>query len=441
LNSEQLIFKPYPKQEEFIEAVFSSKYSFLTYGGAMGGGKSYVCLAIVILLCRVYPESKWCVIRESIPTLKRTTLQTFLKIVPKGFVQSYNQQDQIVKFTNGSQIMFMAEDWINDKDFDRFKGLEVNGFLLEQIEELNEGLLDVCFIRAGRHKITGKDKQGKPFKQPKPIILANVNPTMTWPKTKIYDAYNLGTLPADWYYLPAKITDNPALFDDKEYMSRLDRLDEMTRRRLIEGDWTAFSIDKPFLYAFSFSKHVIKSYTPNPHLPLLVSFDFNVDPMTCTISQQLSVKQLIIFDEIVIPNSSTPELCDKIISKYPGWVGKFEVTGDATGSNRSSFERGGVSHYIKIKDALNVKDYQLKLRKHNPSHLNSRILCNSVLQNADFTITENCKGCIEDASQSGVDSFGQIIKTKDKGRHLLDNIRYSIDAAFPDFIKDYHLYS
>ena len=38
--------------------------------------------------------------------------------------------------------MFMTEDYANDKDFDRFKGLEVNGFLLEQIEELQEGLLE-----------------------------------------------------------------------------------------------------------------------------------------------------------------------------------------------------------------------------------------------------------------------------------------------------------
>jgi hypothetical protein len=35
--------------------------------------------------------------------------------------------------------MFMAEDYDNDKDFDRFKGLEVNGFLLEQIEVLDVG--------------------------------------------------------------------------------------------------------------------------------------------------------------------------------------------------------------------------------------------------------------------------------------------------------------
>lgn len=242
-----------------------------------------------------------------------------------------------------------------------------------------------------------------------------------------------------WAYFKFTSYDNPYL-DPKEIDGAKSELEQI----YFDQEYMAEDIDindKPFMYAFSIQKHVIKSYTPNPHLPLLVSFDFNVDPMTCTISQQPDIKTVRIFDEIIIPNSSTPELCDAIISKYPQWVGKFEVTGDATGSNRSSFERGGVTHYIKIKDMLEVKDFQLKLRKHNPSHLNSRILCNSVLQNADFAITENCKGCIEDASQSGVDSFGQIIKTKDKGRHLLDNIRYTIDASYPDFIKDYHLYS
>lgn len=401
----------------------------------MGGGKSYVNLATLIMLSRMFPRSKWCTIRESIPTLKKTTLETFKKIVPSNFLINYNQQDQIATFINGSQMMFMAEDYANDKDFDRFKGLEVNGFLLEQIEELQEGLLDVCFIRAGRWSIPPTKEDPEP-RQPDPLIMANMNPTLTWPKRKIYDPYTKNQLPEDWCYIPAKITDNPKLFEDEKYMSRFKNLDDLTKRRLIDGDWTAFNVDKPFLYAFTHQKHVIKQYTPNPHLPLLASFDFNVDPMTAIVSQMPDIKTLVTFDEFVIENSSTPELCDAIIAKYPPWLGRFDVTGDATGSNRSSFERGGVSHYVKIKDALQCNDYQLKIRKHNPSHINSRILCNSVLQNANFSVTENCHGVIDDCIQTSVDNFGQIIKTKDKGRHLMDNVRYSIDACFPDFITN-----
>ena len=328
---------------------------------------------------------------------------------------------------------------------------------LKQIIFINGGIIDFWSMddpdsgRGRKYHRAIIDEFAK-AKRNKEAWQGTIRPTLTdykgdaWffstPKGKGNYFYELQQLAKDdpkWAYFKFTSYDNPYL-DPREIDDARKELEQI----YFDQEYMAEDIDindKPFMYAFNPAKHVIKSYTPNPHLPLLVSFDFNVDPMTCTISQQPDIKTVRIFDEIVIPNSSTPELCDAIVSKYPGWVGRFEVTGDATGSNRSSFERGGVSHYLKIKDALEVKDYQLKLRKHNPSHLNSRILCNSVLQNADFAITENCKGCIEDASQSGVDSFGQIIKTKDKGRHLLDNVRYTIDACFPDFIKDYHLYS
>src|SRR5690606_8869681 len=145
-----------------------------------------------------------------------------------------NQQDHTVIFKNGTEVIFMAEDYKNDNDFDRFKGVEVNGFLLEQMEELNEGLLDASTILPGRHKIEGVDKKGLPLKQPKPLIMANMNPTLAWPKKKIYDPWSKGQLPKDWLYVPAKITDNPALAEDVDYMSRLTNLDDLTRRRMIE---------------------------------------------------------------------------------------------------------------------------------------------------------------------------------------------------------------
>ena len=391
----------------------------------MGGGKSYVCLAVAILLAKVYPGSIWCVIRESLPTLKKTSLPTFWKVCPKNFVSSYNQQEQIVEFINGSKLLFMAEDYANDKDFDRFKGLEVNGFILEQIEELNEGLLDVCFIRAGRHKLK---------KQPPPLILANVNPTLMWPKAKVYDAYNANELPKDWYYLPAKITDNPALFDDKAYMDRLQNLDELTRKRLIDGDWTAFAVKSPFLYSFSLSKHEVQEFKPNIHLPITISFDFNKDPMTCVVGQGTDVRSLCVFDEIKIKDGSTPELCEMIQAKYPQWLGNIQVTGDASGASRSPLVRGGVNHYIIIKKALNIRGNQFLVRRQNLSHINSRVLCNSVLQNANFTITKNCKETIADCVYASVDEEGELVKTVKEGRHFFDGLRYMIDSKFPDFI-------
>jgi len=424
-NSEKVIFKPYPKQQEFIEAVFSGNYSLLCYGGAMGGGKTYVCLATLLLLCKVYPKSKWCVIRESIPTLKRTTLESFKKIVPSNFIKSYNQQDQVYTFKNGSQILFMAEDFEHDKDFDRFKGLEVNGFLLEQIEELQEGLLKICFIRSGRHLIE---------KMPRPLILANVNPTLAWPKEQIYDRYTNSTLPPDWYYEPAKISDNPALYNDTVYMHNVTaHLDPLTKARMIDGDWSAFAVDKPYFYNFSLQKHVVKEYKPNRHLPIVVSFDFNVEPMTAIVGQQTGINTSYIFDEFEIKTGSTEEMCELILAKYRGW--QIDVTGDATGRNRTSITRGNLNHYRIIKDSLNLPDRNLIVPRQNMAHKDSRVLCCSVLHHANWFITENCKKTISDCIYAQVDEKGELVKTKDQGRHFFDNARYITHAFYKDFIK------
>lgn len=392
----------------------------------MGGGKTYVCLAVLLILAKVYPKSKWCVIRESLPTLKRTTLESFKKLVPQNFIKSYNQTDQIYTFKNGSQIFFMAEDYENDKDLDRFKGLEVNGFLLEQIEELQHDLLKMCFIRAGRHIIE---------KMPNPLIIANVNPTLTWPKTEIYERWENGKLPDDWYYEPAKISDNPALFNDPKYMHNVTaHLDPLTKARMIDGDWSAFAVDKPYFYNFSIGKHVIKEYKPNPHLPILISFDFNVEPMTAIIAQQIDIHTSYIFDEIEIKTGSTEEMCEQILVKYNGW--ELTVTGDATGRNRTSITRGNINHYMVIQEMLMLPDDALLVPRQNMAHKDSRVLCCSVLQHAKWYITENCKKTINDCVYAQVDEKGDLLKTKDQGRHFFDNARYITHAHFPDFISD-----
>lgn len=422
------LFKPYPKQDEFLEACNSGKYTVLTYGGAMGGGKSYVAIAYLIFLCKVYPKSKWCVIRDSVPTLKKTALETFKKLCPTNFLSGWNQQEMTATFSNGSRLMFMAEDYQNDKDFDRFKGLEVNGFLLEQIEELQEGLLDICLIRAGRWRIDP---------MPKPIILATVNPTQNWVKQKIYDRYIAGTLPEDWYYLPATITDNGELASDSEYMKNLSRLDPLTFRRYVQGDWSAFETKNRFWYTFNKPKHVQpRQYTPTAEL--MLSFDFNCDPMTCVVGQEVG-EELRIIRNYKIPDSDIYQLCDRILVDYP--TALYLVTGDATGANRSALTQGNVNYYTVIQNKLNLAQAQMRQPAINGSHQDSYILCNSILQHKQVVIDPSCTDLIFDMENGKVEykeNKLQIIKDrKDPTREqdLTDCLRYMLQTFYGDFVR------
>lgn len=386
-------------------------------------------MAILLLLCRFFPNSKWVVIRESVPTLKSTSLQTFKKILPTNFLKKSNETDHIYTFKNGSQIIFMAEDYARDKDFNRFLGLEVNGFLLEQIEELQEGLLQVCFMRAGRHKI---DKM-----PPRPLVLCNMNPTLLWPKKRIYDPWTKNKLPADWFYLPAKIYDNPVLATDTSYMHNVTvHLDDLTKQRMIDGDWTAFAVSNQYLYKFSHQKHVIPSFSPSRHLPIMTMWDFNVEPLTCKIGQKVDLMTGICFKEIQLSPGSTEEVCNLILSEFKDYRLNTQVTGDASGWGRTSMTQGNLNHYRLIKDKLKVSDRDLLVPSHNLNHKDSRVLCNSVLQHAKFAITENCTETIADCFNAQVDEFGDLIKTKEQGRHHFDNTRYGIHAWYPDFITN-----
>lgn len=116
------------------------------------------------------------------------------------------------------------------------------------------------------------------------------------------------------------------------------------------------------------------------------------------------------------------------------------MTGDATGRNRSPLVQGSLNHWLIIKEKLGLKENQLLVRKQNISHKNSRVLCASVMQNADWGITENCKETISDLRGTTVDEKGEIVKNANEGRHFGDNVRYTIDAVFPEFISKPHLY-
>lgn len=212
------------------------------------------------------------------------------------------------------------------------------------------------------------------------------------------------------------------------------QLDDINFRQEYLADYVDAN-DSPFLYGFDEKTHVIDSYQPNPHLPILCSFDFNKSPMTCLIGQLVDLKTFIGFAEIDMENGSTPEVCEKILAEYQPWIYNMEVTGDATGRNRSALIKGNLNHYRVIKDVLKLSEQEIRVPRQNMALSDSRILCNSVLKNATYRLTKNCKRTIKDAQMAMVDDEGELIKNGAHPLHHFDTMRYSIACEFADFIR------
>jgi hypothetical protein len=214
-------------------------------------------------------------------------------------------------------------------------------------------------------------------------------------------------------------------------------LDEQTKLQEIYGEFID-TTDNPYLYAFEKVKHVTASYAPNPSLPIWLSFDFNIEPNSCVIGQQVDHTSGVIFDEVSV-KGSTVEVCSVIRAKYGHWLNKglIFVTGDATGKSRNAMS-GELTNYILIKKELSLRDYNLKVRPFNMLLKSSRILCNSVLATGDIKLTESCKQSIVDCQIANVDGSGDLVK--DTGLHKLDCVRYMIEAWFPDYLDKPHKY-
>jgi len=224
----------FTQQSEFSEAVFSGRYSSLCFGGDIRSGKTVMQLGILTILCKLYPGSRWFVIRRDRDTLKRNTIPSFHKYCsPPGFFPEFNKSDLIATAINGSQIAFMSEAGSSDPELNRFKGLEANGFLLEQAEELREETYQIAIQRAGQWRLDP---------MPPMLILLNVNPNDSWPRVKFYEPWQDEKLAAPFYFQLARLTDNPWIAP--EYIDTLRKtLPPAVFARYCEGKWDA--IDAP----------------------------------------------------------------------------------------------------------------------------------------------------------------------------------------------------
>lgn len=237
----------------------------------------------------------------------------------------------------------------------------------------------------------------------------------------------------DWQSWVKTTYDNPHISHDEIEHVRL-QLDNLSFR----CEYLAEDVDvvgKPFAYAFNKEKHVgVTKY--NQLHPLYLSFDFNVDPITCVAFQHYD-NWIYAVKEFRLSNSDIYQLCDQIKAYFPFAV--YFVTGDATGQNRSAITAGNLNYYTIIKQKLSLNPPQLKVPGVNPAVSDTRVLMNSILQNANFVIDkENCPYFIKDLQYVEVDNEGDIIKDRQsefREADLLDCGRYYLNTFHKTFLK------
>ena len=429
------------KQGELVNCVLSAvsggnPYREIAYGGAIRGGKTYGTLGCLVLLCAMYPGSKWAVIRGDSVKLKETTIPSMERILSGSPNWKWNRGTPYYceYIPTKSKILFLSENLTQDPELTGFLGLEINGALLEQAEELSLKCYEMVKSRLGSLYIP---------KMPRPLLLFTFNPCQNWVKDMFYIPYKKGLLEAPRYFISAIPSDNPMV--TKEQWEMWDTLDPRYKKQFIDGDWADLRpSNELWSWAFDKKKHCYGEdgsplkIEPDKNQFLYLSFDFNRNPISCIVAQHIFPGTCNILETIKLENSDIYKLCTKIKETYPGFI--YIVTGDASGRSSSAMVKDNMNYYKIIQMELRVNNAQFNVPSANPKLAENQVLVNSVLSKGNIKIDlEKNYQLIFDLENCRMNADGTIVKTDrndpTQQADALDCLRYYINTFHRNFVK------
>jgi hypothetical protein len=197
-----------------------------------------------------------------------------------------------------------------------------------------------------------------------------------------------------------------------------------------------FNTANRFAFSFDSSRHVAKT-KHNPAHPTYLSFDFNRNPICCSVFQHYEGK-IFGIETIKLENSNIYALCDTIKIKYPGSL--FVINGDATGQASTALVTDNLNYYKVIKAKLGVSQNQLKIPTVNPKLADNQVLVNAMLEHFDIQLDPDmCKPLIYDLQFVEMLPDGTIKKgdreDPKQQADALDTFRYYLAANFSWFLK------
>lgn len=242
---------PSPKQAQAWLKFFDPITTELGYGGGARGGKSWFGIESLVVAAHIWPDTRWLIGRNSLKTLKQTSLPSFYKVarfhgLEKNRDYTYNGELDTVDFTNGSQILLKDLKFKPNDDplYTRIGGLEITGALIEESNEVPGIARNTVKSRCGNWN---NAKYGI-----KPILIETFNPSKGHVYQNYWKPYKEGKMPSHRCFIRALAQDNIKDPNIEKYILELERNpDKILRERLLYGN---FDYDDDPLKIFIYDK-------------------------------------------------------------------------------------------------------------------------------------------------------------------------------------------
>lgn len=260
------------KQLQFLRA----KTFYVCFGGARGGGKSHIVRVKAVGMCLKHPGIRILMVRCHYPELQENLINPIRRWVPKELF-SYNGQDHLLTFVNGSQIKFGHYD--GDDAENEYQGTEYDIVFIDEATQLTERAFNI---------LSGICR-GSNFPIHRVYLTCNPGGVgHNWVKRLFIDKKyrhdpknpERNENPEDYTFIFATVEDNKYLLESSPmYLKQLAALPEDIREAHRYGKWDL--IGGNYFKEFSPKRHCVKRFPIPPSWARYRSFDYGLDMFAC----------------------------------------------------------------------------------------------------------------------------------------------------------------
>jgi hypothetical protein len=438
-------FVLHKKQKKALNLVLTPFTRVCAYVGGIRSGKTIVGSHYALQMIIERPSEVGGILANTNKQLTKATLKEF-----KGVLASYNLYEGVDYLVNKNpERLFNYRSKFTDHAgvWSFWNGAQVFTFSLEtQIrgvefgwswcDETQEASIDSLNIVLGR--MSGSDNAKTFYTMTPPSANPDID-ELIYGDNAIPTVF--GTTYDNQKNLPEGYIETLARMYDKYTFAR----EVMCERVTMAGfNW---------LYSFDRSKHVSDKAIYNPKQLVYVSFDFNTNPYVCVLSHRGinpdTGKQYIhYFDSIEL----TPEMIQgkeyiqaivdevKARTPYQAKVNAYMITGDASGRSQSVLTKVGATAWSMVIEAFNISPSSIVVPRHNPTHVDSRVLCNSLFSNfPELLMHPKNKNLIRDCEFAKAKADGHRLKDSRTNvlqqLDLMDALVYDLSTFNGDWIQ------
>lgn len=248
-----------PKQKQAAAAWIDDNVTEIVFGGAKGGGKSYLGVSLIFGNALMYPNTRYFIARKKLNDLRKHTIPSIEKVFNDWGIKMdryapFNGHDNFFECYNGSRVLLLEAKWFpGDPLYERFGSMLMTQGWIEEAGEFEETAKKNLSISIGRWE---NDKYGLKRK-----LLMTCNPKKNFLYKNYYLPWKNKTLESNKVFIQAFAHENTK--NEGGYLDQLkETLTGTERERLLEGNWE-YSSDAECLIDY---EKIIDCFT-NTHIP------------------------------------------------------------------------------------------------------------------------------------------------------------------------------